>query len=135
MTIAARDCLAVQASEVSVERLFNSGRDLVFEKSDIVYKASETLKMWAGDWRPRYILTGDKPCTCHGPLHFEQQTSQVILEPGKRNRVKAGEQNGMKTILKERGLWRDGMIFRCKKKASAVDLMQPALCCATHFLS
>ncbi|ODQ76008.1 hypothetical protein LIPSTDRAFT_68719 [Lipomyces starkeyi NRRL Y-11557] len=31
--------------------------------------------------------------------------------------------------------FRDGMIFTCKKKASDVDMMRPALCCASHILS
>jgi hypothetical protein len=30
-----------------------------------------------------HLMVSDFYCACHGPLHFEQQTSRVILESGK----------------------------------------------------
>ncbi|ODQ72304.1 hypothetical protein LIPSTDRAFT_322437 [Lipomyces starkeyi NRRL Y-11557] len=77
------------------------------------------------------LMVSDFYCTCHGPY----QTSRVILEPGKTKPCESWKAKRHENNIDGRGLWRDGMIFRCKKRASAVDLMQLALCCATHILS
>ncbi|KAK9326693.1 hypothetical protein V1520DRAFT_350749 [Lipomyces starkeyi] len=48
------------------------------------------------------------------------------------NHEKAGQQKGIRTILKERNLWRDGLLLKCKSKPSEMDLSQMLSCCATH---
>ncbi|KAK9327014.1 hypothetical protein V1520DRAFT_387799 [Lipomyces starkeyi] len=75
------------------------------------------------------LTLNDKPNSVPIVDGFFEQDGQIVRQAViyPENHEKAGQQKGIRTILKERNLWRDGLLLKCKTKPGELDRSQPLL--------